>query len=154
VIYSSWGKSYPELVVHCPVYASRQQTPGDVFALHPLHPRTLVLIEAILTQIADIFPSPYLHTGGDEVMTECWLEDPVLVRETCCLSLLFLTCLPTLSAVKGDQLQRCHSESGTMSSPLFLSFPSLPPLTPCHHRYSVNSNQRSLKLFGSWERFQ
>jgi hexosaminidase len=47
--------------------------------LHPLHPQTLVLIEGILTQIAEIFPSPYLHVGGDEVMTECWLEDPVLV---------------------------------------------------------------------------
>jgi hexosaminidase len=76
----SWGYAFPELVIDCPRFASRQQTPGDVFALHPLHPLTLRLIEGVLTQIASVFPSEFLHVGGDEVMTECWLEDPVLVR--------------------------------------------------------------------------
>ncbi len=76
----SWGYAFPELVINCPVFSSAQQTPGDVFALHPLHPRTLPVIRAVLSQIATIFPSKYLHVGGDEVMTECWMEDQVLVR--------------------------------------------------------------------------
>jgi N-acetyl-beta-hexosaminidase len=83
--------------------------------LHPLHPQTLVLIEGILTQIAEIFPSPYLHVGGDEVMTECWLEDPVLVCQISPPSLSprpFVSPSSALSVVKGDQLQGSHRQPG------------------------------------------
>ena len=30
-------------------------------------------------QLADVFPSPYMHIGGDEVLLECWGEDADLV---------------------------------------------------------------------------
>jgi len=36
-------------------------------AVCPSHPRTLPLLEEIITEVADLFPSPYFHAGLDEV---------------------------------------------------------------------------------------
>jgi hexosaminidase len=50
-----------------------------VFALNPSNPLLFDLINEVLKQIADIFPTRYLHIGGDEVDIECWKEDPTMV---------------------------------------------------------------------------
>jgi hypothetical protein len=71
----SWGKAFPEIMVHCPAIAKKQETPHNVYLLNPANPKTFQLIEEILSQLSDIFPSPYLHIGGDEVFHECWAED-------------------------------------------------------------------------------
>lgn len=47
---------------------------GVVFlcSLSDVHTQT---IEALLQEVAALFPDPYLHLGGDEVNTRCWSED-------------------------------------------------------------------------------
>lgn len=75
----SWGEAYPELLVRCPSFASRQEHPVNVYTLNPTHPLALRIVEAIISQLVELFPSIYIHVGGDEVLTECWLEDDDMV---------------------------------------------------------------------------
>lgn len=37
---------------------------------------TLTLVSDILDEVADLFPAPYIHVGGDEVPTRHWSECP------------------------------------------------------------------------------
>ena len=39
------------------------ETPWNIYPLDPSNPLTLRIIKGVLTQIAEIFPSPYLHVG-------------------------------------------------------------------------------------------
>jgi N-acetyl-beta-hexosaminidase len=70
----SWSKAFPEIVVNCSSYAEYQDSPQNVYTLDPTNDVTLPIIYEILKQIAEIFPSPFIHIGGDEVHTECWMD--------------------------------------------------------------------------------
>ena len=41
-------------------------------ALDPANPQTYAFIRAVFTQVAQLFPEPYLHFGGDEVADDAW----------------------------------------------------------------------------------
>ena len=41
-------------------------------AFNPANPRTYDFVTGVLTEVARIFPAPYLHFGGDEVDEETW----------------------------------------------------------------------------------
>ncbi len=49
------------------------------------HERTFEFLEDVLSEVMDLFPSPYIHIGGDEVPKRRWEESPVardvIVRE-------------------------------------------------------------------------
>ncbi|MEM5475202.1 family 20 glycosylhydrolase [Pacificibacter sp. AS14] len=45
-------------------------------ALNPAIPETYEFIEKVMTEIADIFPSPYIHVGADEVAEGSWMTSP------------------------------------------------------------------------------
>ena len=55
-------------------YHSVQGYPNN--ALNPGLPRTYEVLEAILGEVADLFPSPLLHLGGDEVPDGAWGASP------------------------------------------------------------------------------
>ncbi|HEY1024644.1 MAG TPA: beta-N-acetylhexosaminidase [Sphingobacteriaceae bacterium] len=38
--------------------------------------KTFQFIEDVLTEVADLFPSPYIHIGGDEAAKKWWKESP------------------------------------------------------------------------------
>jgi hexosaminidase len=80
----SWGNAFPEIIVQCHKAANRNENPGNVYALDPSHPDTMEIIREILIQIANTFPSVYIHVGGDEVILDCWRESKTLVI-TCIL---------------------------------------------------------------------
>ena len=67
----SWGAGYPELLTQC--------NPKFVAPLDVTRNETLAAVSALLTEIADIFPDALLHVGGDEVATDCWLDNPDVV---------------------------------------------------------------------------
>ena len=56
------------------IYRSIQYFPND--ALNPAVPETYDFLEAVLGELAGIFPSPWLHVGGDEVADDAWLGSP------------------------------------------------------------------------------
>lgn len=66
--------------MRCPRFASRQEHPVNVYTLDVTNPLTLRIVEEMISQLAHVFTSEYIHIGGDEVMTECWAEDKKMVR--------------------------------------------------------------------------
>ncbi len=51
--------------------------------MFPFDPSSSILykvIHGVFGQIVDIFPSSYLHLGGDEVNLDCWSEGTRLVN--------------------------------------------------------------------------
>jgi hypothetical protein len=75
----SWGKAFDEVIVRCDSTAKTEQNPLNVYPLDPSNPLTFQIIKGILKQILEIFPSKYLHIGGDEVNERCWNELPHIV---------------------------------------------------------------------------
>eukprot|EP01133_Synstelium_polycarpum_P004106 gene4106-4793_t len=67
----SWFVGYPELKSNCPSwdwYLSNQ-------VLNPSLPETYEVVEGILTEMSSLALDNFFHTGGDEVILDCWNED-------------------------------------------------------------------------------
>ncbi|GHV15218.1 beta-hexosaminidase [Bacteroidia bacterium] len=50
------------------------------FTFHPAKETTYQFLDDVLTEIAELFPAPYIHIGGDEVHygNQVWFTDPVI----------------------------------------------------------------------------
>ncbi|MEJ1966832.1 MAG: family 20 glycosylhydrolase [Gammaproteobacteria bacterium] len=44
--------------------------------LFNLEPQTFTFLEDVLTEVMDLFPSPYIHVGGDEAVKDQWIASP------------------------------------------------------------------------------
>ena len=44
--------------------------------LNPLLPKTWEFIETVYAQVAELFPAPYIHVGGDEIPDGVWVNSP------------------------------------------------------------------------------
>jgi len=68
--------AYPSLgaTTHPP-----KEVPAD-WGIYPnvysLEDSTFAFLEDVLTEVMELFPSPYIHVGGDEVEREQWRESP------------------------------------------------------------------------------
>ncbi len=63
----SGARAYPEFF-----------DPSGTF--NPGKPETYDFIRGVLTEVARIFPAPYIHFGGDEVGDETWKDNPDVIR--------------------------------------------------------------------------
>lgn len=45
------------------------------YLLRPF-PETFEFLEKVFTEVASLFPSEYIHVGGDESLIDSWLQDP------------------------------------------------------------------------------
>lgn len=52
------------------------------FTYHPCKEETFEFLSNVLGEVAELFPSPYIHVGGDEVHygNQSWFTDPVIQR--------------------------------------------------------------------------
>jgi hypothetical protein len=77
----AWGNSpdFSDIIVRCKQVANKAETPHNIYPVDPSNPKTYKVIRAILQQITEIFPSKYLHIGGDEVDEKCWGENATLL---------------------------------------------------------------------------
>ena len=75
----SWGNAFKDVYINCSRTASSAQTPWNIYPLDPSNEKTYTIIYHILAQVVDVFPSRYLHIGGDEVSDQCWQEDESLM---------------------------------------------------------------------------
>lgn len=76
----SFSKAFPGITTSCPKFASRQQTPHNIYTLDLFNPLSKQLVHGILEQLIEVFPSKYIHVGGDEVEVQCWLESIDFIR--------------------------------------------------------------------------
>lgn len=71
--------AYPELSTTGGPF---QVNPGSQFwnkienTLDPSNPKTYQLLEDIFSEVASLFPAPYVHIGGDEATKKFWEADP------------------------------------------------------------------------------
>jgi hexosaminidase len=57
------------------IYRSIQGFPNN--ALNPALEETYGFLEAVFAEVARLFPSPWIHVGGDEVAEDAWLGSPL-----------------------------------------------------------------------------
>lgn len=91
-------------------YRSVQGYPNN--ALNPAIPLTYEFLEKVIDEIVALFPSPYIHIGGDEVANGSWLASPLarkLMEEegisgTFALQSYFLTRVKAMLTARGKKL--------------------------------------------------
>jgi hexosaminidase len=69
---ASWGVGMPSIVAKCPQYSHNINN----IPLNPTLDKTWQVLTNLFTEMASLFPDRYFHTGGDEVVTGCFSNDP------------------------------------------------------------------------------
>ncbi|CAO2824393.1 unnamed protein product [Amaranthus hypochondriacus] len=80
----SWAEAHPEIVTCAGkfwwpaglAWADRFASEPGSGQLNPLHPKTYQVMKRVINDIVSLFPDPYYHSGGDEVVPGCWTADP------------------------------------------------------------------------------
>lgn len=70
----SFGMGYPGIVANCPALSHNINN----VPLNPANATTFDVVNAIIGEMASSFSDPYIGLGGDEVVTNCWAQDPVI----------------------------------------------------------------------------
>jgi len=60
------------MLPNCPTFSC-----GSAYGLtlHPYSNTTWTVLDKIIREVAELFPDPAMHLGGDEVQKGCWMED-------------------------------------------------------------------------------
>ncbi|WP_020207599.1 beta-N-acetylhexosaminidase [Gilvimarinus chinensis] len=69
---SAIAVAYPELMSAPGPYQHEDRWGVHKPLLNPANPEVYIFAEKILTEVAELFPFPYVHIGGDEVDPEHW----------------------------------------------------------------------------------
>ncbi len=70
----------PELAAGSPPTSPSGEFGGHTHCLNPVREQTWRILEGIFAEIAEWFPDSYIHTGGDEVNSASWSENPEIRR--------------------------------------------------------------------------
>jgi len=73
---TSWVVAYPELASAPGPYVIERKWGVKDPVLDPTNPQVYDLLEGFLGEMADLFPDPYLHIGGDENNGVQWNANP------------------------------------------------------------------------------
>jgi hexosaminidase len=69
-------RAYPELGMGVPVPPGVESDWGVFPWLYNVDDETFALLEDVLTEVMALFPSRYIHVGGDEAMKDQWKASP------------------------------------------------------------------------------
>lgn len=69
---ASWAVGEPSVTVNCPRYSANINN----IPLNPTLDKTWSIVKNLFTEMASLFSDNYIHTGGDEVVTSCFENDP------------------------------------------------------------------------------
>lgn len=73
----SWQVAYPDLSAADDPPTRIGETRGAFsIPIDPAREETYAFIDKFVAEMAEIFPDPYFHTGGDEVNPTAWKENP------------------------------------------------------------------------------
>ncbi len=72
----AWQVAYPELSAITPPPQKVGEMRGSFSSpIDPTEEATYAFIDGFLAEMAELFPDPYFHTGGDEVNPTAWTEN-------------------------------------------------------------------------------
>ena len=70
------GLAYPELMAPPAPQAIETRWGVHKAVLDPSKQQVYSFLELLLAEVAQVFPDPYLHIGGDEVLPDHWQQNP------------------------------------------------------------------------------
>lgn len=73
---SSWFVGYPDLASAPGPYRIERNWGGHEATMDPTREETYEFISNFLSEMATLFPDPYIHVGGDEVNGKHWQSNP------------------------------------------------------------------------------
>ncbi|WP_460858014.1 family 20 glycosylhydrolase [Rheinheimera gaetbuli] len=68
------GAAYPQLMAQPGPAMPERHWGVHPAVLDPTKPEVYQFIQTLLTEVAAVFPDPYIHIGGDEVLPDHWLQ--------------------------------------------------------------------------------
>ena len=71
-------RAYPRLGTGAPVPAGMESHWGVFPWLYNVDDATFAFLEDVLTEVMELFPSRYIHVGGDEAVKEQWRASPAI----------------------------------------------------------------------------
>ncbi|XP_047324568.1 beta-hexosaminidase 2-like [Impatiens glandulifera] len=82
----SWAKAYPDIVACANMFwwpagtqwADRLASEPGTGQLNPLNPKTYKIVKNVIHDVSTMFPEPFYHAGGDEIIPGCWKIDPTI----------------------------------------------------------------------------
>ncbi|EEF30666.1 beta-hexosaminidase 2 [Ricinus communis] len=82
----SWAGAYPDLVTCANMFwwpagsewPDRLASEPGTGQLNPLNPKTYEVLKNIIADAVTMFPEPFYHAGGDEIIPGCWKADPAI----------------------------------------------------------------------------
>lgn len=70
------GAAYPEMMSQAGPARPEKHWGVHPAVMDPTKDAVYDFLTTLITEVASVFPDPYLHIGGDEVMSEHWLTTP------------------------------------------------------------------------------
>jgi hexosaminidase len=82
----SWAEAYPDIVTCANMFwwpaesewADRLASEPGTGQLNPLNPNTYQVLKNVIGDAVALFPEPFFHAGGDEIIPGCWKADPAI----------------------------------------------------------------------------
>jgi hexosaminidase len=71
-------RAYPELGTGAPIPPGTESDWGVFPWLYNIDDGTFTFLENVLTEVMALFPSPYIHVGGDEAVKDQWKASPAI----------------------------------------------------------------------------
>lgn len=75
---SAIAVAYPELISDSQQYSMQRHWGVFEPLLDPSNPQVYDFIETIVAELAELFPDPYVHIGGDEINPKQWQQSPAV----------------------------------------------------------------------------
>ncbi|MBU0914317.1 MAG: beta-N-acetylhexosaminidase [Gammaproteobacteria bacterium] len=72
------GLAYPQLMTAPAPTTAEIHWGVHAAVLDPSNEQVYSFLQQLLAEVAQVFPDPYLHIGGDEVLPDRWLENPAV----------------------------------------------------------------------------
>ncbi|GFQ02303.1 beta-hexosaminidase 2 [Phtheirospermum japonicum] len=84
----SWAEAYPEIITCANKFwfppgaewADRFASEPGTGQLNPLNPKTYQVVKNVTRDVVSMFPDRFYHAGGDEVIPNCWKNDPSIQK--------------------------------------------------------------------------
>ncbi len=99
-------RAYPELGTGAPIPPGTESDWGVFPWLYNIDDKTFAFLEDVLTEVMELFPSQYIHVGGDEAVKDQWKGSPAIQAKMKALGVKDETALQAGSSIASPTSSR------------------------------------------------